>query len=350
MQPVAFLELSPEQLKKHLQDAGWPDFRRKQIQKWIFQQNMVDFSGMTDLPQSMRRRLQEHFSLWTTEVVRAEQAGDETQKLLLKLRDGNSVECVLLRDRKNHRTACISTQVGCAMGCVFCASGLGGFVRNLTRGEILEQLLHLSGLLGKDEKLTHVVVMGMGEPLLNLEALLGALETVASPEGWNVSVRRITISTVGIPSAIRRLASLESPYRLAVSLHAPDDALRNRLIPANRKYNIASVMEAVDDYFRQSGRRVTFEYVLLSGINDQREHAERLADLLMRRTALVNLLPMNPVAELDFSPPPPDRVRRFVDVLEKRGIDVQVRFRKGDRIDAACGQLRRETLLRKGTK
>jgi 23S rRNA (adenine2503-C2)-methyltransferase len=299
---------------------------------------------MTDLPLAMRDWLSSHFTLLTTDVERCVRADDQTQKLLLKLHDGHCVECVLLRDRKNHRTACLSTQVGCAMGCVFCASGLDGYVRNLTTGEILEQLLHLSRRLPEGEELTHVVVMGMGEPLLNLDGLLPALEIVASPEAWNVSVRRITISTVGIPARIRRLAQLPSPYRLAVSLHAPDDPLRNRIVPANRKYALTNLFDAVDDYFRMTGRRITYEYVLLAGINDRPEHAEKLAERLRGRTALVNLLPLNAVEGLEFRTPSRNDVRRFVDILQRRGVEVQVRYRKGDRIDAACGQLRGKVL------
>jgi 23S rRNA (adenine2503-C2)-methyltransferase len=229
------------------------------------------------------------------------------------------------------------------MGCVFCASGLAGVARNLTAGEIVEQMLVLDRLLGADERLSHVVVMGMGEPLANLDRLLAALAQAAAPDGLGISPRRITISTVGLPEAIHRLAAGGAPYNLAVSLHAPDDALRHELVKVSQKIPLAEILAAADHYFESSGRRLTFEYVLLAGVNDQADHARRLAALLGRRTALVNVIPYNPVAGLPYRTPSSAAVRRFVDVLRAAGINVQVRERKGDRIDAACGQLRRAT-------
>jgi 23S rRNA (adenine2503-C2)-methyltransferase len=255
--------------------------------------------------------------------------------------DGERIECVLLRDKADRRTICISTQVGCAMGCVFCASGLGGVVRNLTIGEILEQMLRLQRLLPEEERLSHVVVMGMGEPLANLDALLPALAAATDPRGFGISARRITISTVGLPKGIRRMAEEGAPYHLAVSLHAPDDGLRNELVPTNRKIGLAAILEAADDYFARTGRRVTYEYVLLGGVNDQPRHARQLAAVLKGRPALVNLIPYNPVAGLPYQTPAAEATARFVEVLEKAGLTVKVRYRKGDRIDAACGQLRR---------
>jgi 23S rRNA (adenine2503-C2)-methyltransferase len=268
-----------------------------------------------------------------------------------------------LRDDKGHCTACISTQVGCAMGCLFCATGLEGLVRNLSTGEIIEQLLHVQRLLGNreaapallpakgrqdclprqsaDERLSHVVVMGMGEPLLNLDALLPALAAATDRNGLGLSARRITISTVGLPAGIRRLAKENCQYHLAVSLHAADDELRNRLVPANRGFGVAAIIAAADDYFAQTGRRVTFEYVLLAGINDHPRHAEQLVRLVGGRPALVNLIPCNPVAGLPYRAPSPSTTARFAALLTQSGITVAIRHRKGDRIRAACGQLRR---------
>ncbi len=335
------LSMTPEELGQWLEARGEPRYRLRQVLHWIFTQPVENFDQMSDIPKALRRELGRAFRMWTTRVLEHLKAEDGTEKLLLRLMDGQTVECVLLRDDKGHRTACISTQVGCAMGCVFCASGLGGFVRNLSAFEILEQLLHLKRLLPGKERLTHIVVMGMGEPLVNLKNLLKALELATSPAGLGISGRRVTISTVGIPPAIDRLAESGKPYHLAISLHAPTDALRNRLVPANEKIGIRAIMAAADRYFAKTGRRVTFEYVLLAGVNDRPEHATALANLLKNRTALVNLIPYNPVPGLNFRTPSPARVHRFVEVLREAGLNVRVRFRKGVRIDAACGQLRR---------
>jgi 23S rRNA (adenine2503-C2)-methyltransferase len=268
-------------------------------------------------------------------------ADDGAEKLLVELSDAEHIECVLLRDDKQHCTACISSQVGCAMGCAFCATGIDGVVRNLTRGEIVEQLLQLDRLLGDGERLSHIVVMGMGEPLLNLDALLPALADSAGRDALDIGARRITISTVGLPDGIRRQARENCQYHLAVSLHAADDELRNTIVPANRGFGIAAIVAAADDYFEKTGRRVTFEYVLLADVNDQPEHARRLASLLRGRPALVNLIPYNPVAGLPFRTPSSSATARFVEIATEGGLNVAIRYRKGDRISAACGQLRR---------
>jgi 23S rRNA (adenine2503-C2)-methyltransferase len=276
--------------------------------------------------------------------VTHKRTADGTEKLLVELADGQQIECVLLRDGQR-RTICISTQVGCAMGCVFCASGLAGVARNLTAGEIVEQMLLLDRLLPQGERLSHIVVMGMGEPLANLDGLLPALDEASAADGLGISARRITISTVGLPPGVRRLAEQNCRYNLAVSLHAPDDALRNQLVKVNRSIGLSEILQAADHYFDVSGRRLTFEYVLLAGLNDQPEHARRLAALLGKRTALLNLIPYNPVAELPYQTPSHTAVSRFVDMVRAAGINVQIRERKGDQIDAACGQLRRGRLV-----
>jgi 23S rRNA (adenine2503-C2)-methyltransferase len=226
------------------------------------------------------------------------------------------------------------------MGCVFCASGLLGLTRNLSAGEIVEQILHLDRLLPPLERITNIVVMGMGEPLANLPNLLKALGTLDEKGGLGLSPRRVTISTVGLPEKIRELAHFGKPYNLAVSLHGPNDTLRNELVPVNRNIGIEAILTAADEFFEQTGRRVTYEYVVLGGRNDSVEEARELACLLSGRNAHINLIPMNAVSELPFHDPEAERLRRFVEVLEQGGVTTTVRKRKGADIDAACGQLR----------
>jgi 23S rRNA (adenine2503-C2)-methyltransferase len=335
------LDLSPEELQAWVVQQGQPKYRAAQIWQWLFEKRAQSFDEMTDLPKSLRERLAAEFTIWTARVAVHKQADDGTEKLLLELADRQRIECVLLRQTDLRRTICISTQVGCAMGCVFCASGLDGVVRNLTTGEIIEEMLTLARLLPPEERLSHIVVMGMGEPLANLNHLLPALAQATNPKGLGISPRRVTISTVGLPKGILRLAEEEHPFHLAVSLHAPDDELRNRLVPANKQIGIDAILAAADEYFRVSGRRLTFEYVLLGGINDSSEHAYRLAERLAGKMALVNVIPYNPVAGLPHQTPSLKAQERFTSILEAAGIAIKVRRRKGDQIDAACGQLRR---------
>lgn len=368
---VPLLSYSKEELTAFFKTLGLPAYRVGQVRRWIFSRKTDRFSEMSDLSKDVRARLTELFarpksettiaplliradqetqvaedaydsedSLYEGRVVAKSLSDDGSEKLLIEWRDGRRVECVLLRDDRDHRTACISVQVGCAMGCVFCCSGMGGFVRNLTKSEILEELLRLNALLPKDERLTHIVVMGTGEPTLNLDALLPALAEATSGDGLDIGNRKVTISTVGIPQGIRKLAEANVPYKLAVSLHAPNDRIRDSIMPQNRVHPIAEVLRAADVFFHTTGRRVTFEYILLSGINDSVDNALELARLLRNKTAIVNCIPYNPAPELPFKTPSNAAVRRFVDVLEGEGIQVKVRFRKGDKINAACGQLR----------
>jgi 23S rRNA (adenine2503-C2)-methyltransferase len=335
------LDQSPEALAAWFAAGGFPKFRAAQVRRWLFERTASSFDEMTDLAKPLRQQLAESFTLWTTQIAVHKKSDDGTEKLLLQLADGHRIECVLLRDDKQHHTVCVSTQVGCAMGCVFCASGLDGVVRNLTTGEIIEQMLRLKSLLPPDQRLSHIVVMGMGEPLANLDGLLPALAMATHRDGLGIGARRVTISTVGLPQGIRRLADLDCQYHLAVSLHAPNDELRSQIVPANRKIGIDAVLQAADEYFEKTGRRVTYEYVLLANVNDQPEHAAQLIALLRGRPALVNLIPFNPVKGLPYRTPSSGAVARFVELLEKAGLALAIRYRKGDRIDAACGQLRR---------
>lgn len=343
----SLLNMSRAELAAYCESVGEKPFRAEQIRKWIFGKRVDDYALMTDISAGLRARLAAEWSLFTATVAAHQVSVDGTEKLLLRLADGHHVECVLMRESER-RTICISTQVGCGMGCVFCASGLLGLTRNLQTAEILEQILRLDRLLPGDERLTNVVVMGMGEPLANLPNLLKALLTLDEKGGLGMGARRITVSTVGLPEKIRELAACGKPYNLAVSLHAPNNALRDTLVPVNNKIGLDAVLAAADDFFAATGRRVTYEYVVLRERNDLPEHAEELVDLLRGRVAHVNLIPMNNVQELPYNDPGDDRLQRFIRILERGGVTVTVRRRKGADIDAACGQLRLRYAKSKG--
>ena len=333
------LDLTRAELVEWLGTKGYPSFRADQIRRWIFGKRVNDFSEMHDVPATLRAELGENFRLFASEIARHQVSSDRTEKLLLQLSDGEYTECVLMRE-EDRRTVCISTQVGCAMGCVFCASGLLGVKRNLSMGEILDQFLRLDRLMTLEERITNVVVMGMGEPLANLKALLPALESLNEKGGLGIGARRITISTVGLPEKIRELGRYGQQFNLAISLHAPNDELRTKIVPVNKNIGVEEILSAADDYFASSGRRVTYEYVLLAGVNDEVDHAKQLAKLLRHRVAHVNLIPMNPVAPTGLEAPAQPRTKLFAETLEHGGVNATVRKRKGADIDAACGQLR----------
>ena len=337
---TSFLNWSSQQRQDFLAEINQPKFREAQIIRWLFARRAKSFDEMTDLPKALRSRLTKDVKLWSATIAKHSKAADGTEKLLVSLEHGGQIECVLLHDRVR-TTICISTQVGCAMGCVFCASGLDGVDRNLTSGEIVEQMLLLNQLLKPDERISHVVVMGMGEPLANIDALLEALSYATDENGLGISARRITISTVGLPKAMRKLTNQNTRYRLAVSLHAPTDELRNQLVPVNRRTGLSDVLAEADRYFKSSGRQLTFEYVLLANINDRAEHAQQLANLLAHREAMLNVIPYNPVSGLPYQSPSRLSRENFKKILTDRGVQVKFRHRKGDKIDAACGQLRR---------
>jgi 23S rRNA (adenine2503-C2)-methyltransferase len=349
--PPGLLDLPADDFRTWLAERNQPPMRAAQIRRQIFANRAESFDTMTDLPKDLRPELSRSFALFATRVERHLRAADDTHKLVLRLPDDRMIECVLIQD-EGRATACISTQVGCGMGCVFCASGLNGVVRNLTVGEILEQLLRLRNLTRKDEggagegaglptRLTHIVVMGMGEPLANLDNLLEALEVAGDPKGLGIGARHVTISTVGLPAKIRRLAEVGKQYHLAVSLHAPNDPLRTRIVPTNDKTGITAILAAADDFFDKTGRQVTYEYVVLGGLNDRPDHARELARLLAGRKSHVNLIPWNDVEGLPYRRPKDGDLTNLVDTLRKSGVSVKVRKRKGSEIDAACGQLRR---------
>jgi 23S rRNA (adenine2503-C2)-methyltransferase len=340
----ALLDRSEDALRSWLADRGQPAMRARQIRRWVLQGRAESFDAMSDLPKALRRELAEAFDLFGSRVERHLESADGTHKLLLRTHDGHFIECVLIPEENRH-TACVSTQVGCGMGCVFCASGLAGVERNLTAGEIVEQLVRLRNLTPPNRRLTHIVVMGMGEPLANLDNLLAALTVAGDEHGLGIGARHVTISTVGLPAKIRRLADLGKQYHLAVSLHAPNDPLRTEIVPTNARTGLADILAAADYFFRTTGRQVTFEYVVLGGVNDRPAHARQLADLLRGRKAHVNLIPWNDVAGLPYKRPADADLGAFIATLRRAGVSVTVRHRKGADIDAACGQLRREAVV-----
>ncbi|HOB34399.1 MAG TPA: 23S rRNA (adenine(2503)-C(2))-methyltransferase RlmN [Bacillota bacterium] len=318
-------------------------FRLKQIREWIFGKYADDFRQMTNLPGALRTELAARYQVTESRIAAHRKTGDGTVKLLVRYPDGAAVEAVLMEYR-NWTSACLSTQVGCAMGCTFCATGPLGFVRNLSWPELAEELWHCHWFAARHglKPLRNMVLMGIGEPLANLDNVVKLVETASSPEFFNMGQRRIAISTVGLIPEIYKLARCKLAITLAVSLHAPNDALRNKLMPVTARYPLQDLLDACRNYTVMTGRRITFEYLLIDGVNDSSEHARELADLLKGFNCLVNLIQLNRVPGTAWRPS--TRTDVFKKELEQRGINVTVRRSLGAEIDAACGQLRRGTL------
>ena len=357
---IDLLSFTLPELKLWLVEHGEPGFRAKQIYQWIYQQLVSDFAAMSNLPLSLRQKLEEEACIGSGSV-RTEQHSkdDRTRKILLELMDGRLIESVLmlyppLRESSARATVCVSSQAGCAFGCTFCATGQMGFDRHLTAGEIVAQVLLFArqlrvapwsapGLPGSKaiDHITNIVLMGMGEPLHNYDNVLQALHILNSNEGFNLGARHMTISTVGVVPAIRKLSQEPLQVNLAISLHAPTDELRGQTMPINRKYPLEELFSACKDYIAETGRQVTFEYVLLSGVNDTPAHAQQLAELLipLKQFAHVNCIPVNATAA-SYRTPGPDAIRAFRNALFDRGVTNSVRAERGDDIAAACGQLR----------
>ena len=350
------LGLTRQQLEQVLTDAGQPAFRGRQIAEWLYRHGIRTFAEITNLPKSLRERLDADWVVGRSHLLTTQQASDGTVKYLLEEPDGERLECVLIPE-SGRATACVSSQAGCPIGCPFCATGLMGPGRNLTPGEILDQVLTVReglktsspedlpssspGTSSETPALTHVVFMGMGEPLLNFNSVLTAVHLLHEEMG--LSRRRITLSTVGIVPKIHQLAREKIPVTLAVSLHAPDDALRRRLVPlSGRRWPLRELLEAIQDFSWSTGRQVTFEYVLLEGVNDRRDQAEQLVSLLRGFPCHLNLIPFNPVPGLPFRRPGGNRVRVFRQILQEQGLSVTQRFERGADIAAACGQLKTE--------
>ena len=334
-------------LQQWLVDAGQPRFRAEQILKWVYEKNATTFDVMSNLSKPLRAWLDGRAVIYSAEVARESVAGDGTRKLLLAFPDGATTESVWIPTQQRN-TACLSTQVGCPIGCRFCASGLDGLQRDLAAGEIVEQamrirLLIAAGANGSAGRLSNIVVMGMGEPLANYEQLVKALRIINAPWGLGIGARKITVSTIGLPKQIRRLAREDLQLNLALSLHAPDDELRRELMPGARGVPIAELIDACWYYFQTTGREVTLEYVLLDDVNMHAKHAEGLAKIAKRLRANVNLLRYNPVPGLPYRRPRSETAYEFQRRLRERGVNAHVRTSRGKDVDAACGQLRRRT-------
>ncbi len=338
--PINIYNLTRDALREHIKSWGEPGYRADQIWTGLYHDLAPDPDAMTTLPKKLRERLAEAFTFGgLTPANEARSSDGQTRKLLFRLPDGRAIESVLMGYARR-RTTCISSQAGCAMGCVFCATGQMGFLRHLEVGEIVAQVLwYARELRAKDDRLTNIVVMGMGEPLHNYDATLAACDILNDPEGFNFGARRITISTVGLAPAIRRFADEHRQVNLAISLHAATDELRAQLLPVNKRYPLAEVFDAARYYTATTHRRITFEWALIAGVNDTPEQAETLAKRAAGLLCHVNVIPLNPTAGYAGQASTRERVAKFSSVLEAHGVACTVRVRRGIDVAAGCGQL-----------
>lgn len=355
--PPHFFDFDGAQLDQLTQSWGWPRFRARQLRDWVYQKLVTDPSAMTNLGRPEQRWLGEHLLFASSTVAARQQSNDGTLKLLLTWganagASGVSAETVMIPDGAR-RTACVSSQVGCPVGCKFCASGIGGTKGNLAAGQIVEQVFRLDESLastgrrdarGRFERVNHVVFMGMGEPLANYANVMQAVRILHDPACFDIGARKITISTVGVPARMRQLAGENLPINLAISLHAPSESLRKELIPWAEHFALGDILDAARYYFEKTGREVTLEYILLAGINDRPHHARELAKVCRTLRANVNLIRYNPVESLPYERPHSEDVMAFQEILRSAGVNAHVRKSRGRDIDAACGQLRKKAL------
>jgi len=356
IKPIALTELTCGQFENFMESMGQPGYRARQLRKWVYENLALSFEEMTDLPLAFRQTLTNSSRLHSLEPVQQAAGKDGTVKILFKLADGKTVEAALMYYSREgggeRRTVCVSTQVGCGIGCPFCATGQQGYERNLTQGEIIDQVLYFARYLrdqsregnntgGKTvERVSNIVFMGMGEPLANYEALWQAIETLNAPECFRLGARNLVISTAGLAPQIKRLSREKLQVGLAVSLHASDNKLRDRLVPINRKYPLEELIQSCQEYGLMTGRRLSLEYILFNGINDSAAQARALAALIRGIKCHVNLIPANFTADPTFRPPPHRTVLAFEEELKQCHINVTLRERRGQDIDAGCGQLR----------
>ncbi|MDM5297885.1 23S rRNA (adenine(2503)-C(2))-methyltransferase RlmN [Bacillus pumilus] len=328
------------ELKSWLKDQGEKPFRAAQIFEWLYEKRVTSFEQMSNLSKDLREKLKAQFTITTLKTVIKQTSQDGTIKFLFELHDGYTIETVLMRHEYGN-SVCVTTQVGCRIGCTFCASTLGGLKRNLEAGEIVAQVLKVQQALDEtEERVSSVVIMGIGEPFDNFEEMLAFLKIINHDNGLNIGARHITVSTSGIIPKIYQFADEQMQINFAVSLHAPNTDIRSRLMPINKAYQLPKLMEAIEYYIQKTGRRVSFEYGLFGGVNDQVHHAEELADLLKGIKCHVNLIPVNYVPERDYVRTPKEQIFLFEKTLKGRGVNVTIRREQGHDIDAACGQLR----------
>ncbi|MBN1119844.1 MAG: 23S rRNA (adenine(2503)-C(2))-methyltransferase RlmN [Anaerolineae bacterium] len=335
-------DLTHAELTTLIEAWGFERYRTDQIWRWLYQHKVDDYGKIGNLPADLIKRLDSETRLGVLEIIDTIHSTDgETKKFALRLPDGQIVEAVLMRYEGVRRTACISTQAGCAIGCVFCATGQMGFARHLSPGEIVEQVLIIARMLeDQGERLSNIVLMGMGEPFHNYDNTMAAIHRFIDPDGLNIGQRHITVSTVGLVPGIRRFADEDLQVRLAISLHAASDEERSALIPVNRRYPLDDLLGAVRDYIEQTGRRVTFEWTLIAHQNDTPEQAHKLGRLLHDLMCHVNVIPLNPTDSYDGNPSDNNRVAAFTGIVDSYGIPVTVRVRRGIDVSAGCGQLK----------
>jgi 23S rRNA (adenine2503-C2)-methyltransferase len=340
MKKTSIYSLQLHELKEWLTNNGEKPFRAEQIYDWLYKKRISSFEDMNNLSKSLRDKLSENFQITTLKTVIKQSSSDGTIKFLFELHDGYSIETVLMRHDYGN-SVCVTTQVGCRIGCTFCASTLGGLKRHLEAGEIVAQVVTVQQALDEtDERVSSVVIMGIGEPFDNYDNMMAFLKIINHDKALMIGARHITVSTSGIVPKIYQFADENMQINFAISLHAPNTELRSRLMPINRAYKLDDLMKSVRYYIDKTGRRISFEYGLFGGVNDSVEHAEELADLLKGLKCHVNLIPVNYVPERDYVRTPKDKIFAFEKTLKNRGINVTIRREQGHDIDAACGQLR----------
>ncbi|MFC4598846.1 23S rRNA (adenine(2503)-C(2))-methyltransferase RlmN [Cohnella hongkongensis] len=333
-------DLSLEQIQEWIKEQGEPAFRAGQIFDWLYVKRVNSFEEMTNLPKQLRDSLNASFRFVTLTEIAKFESKDGTVKFLFGLQDNHAIETVIMKHNYGN-SVCVTTQVGCRIGCTFCASTLGGLKRSLTAGEIIAQVVKAQQILDPlNERVSSIVIMGIGEPFENYDATMSFLRMMIHPKGLNIGARHITVSTSGIVPNMIRFADENMQINLAISIHAPNDALRSKLMPVNRRYPFADVIDACKYYIEKTGRRITFEYALIGGMNDRPEHAEELGDVLKDMLCHVNLIPVNYVPERNYVRTPRDDIFEFQRVLQKKNINVTIRREQGHDIAAACGQLR----------
>lgn len=344
MKKQDLMSLTRKELIKWFENKGFPGFRAKQVFNWIYKNGVKNFDQMKNIPDTLLNELKEKCTISNLILKNVQASTDSTIKYLWSLPDCETIESVFLPFADNRNSVCISTQVGCAMKCRFCATGLSGLTRNLSTGEIIDQVLEIQREISNEEfgkpRISNIVFMGMGEPLANLNSVIKAINIFNDNKGFDIGMRRITVSTSGLVPQIIELADLNIQIVLAISLNAPNDQLRNQLMPINKKYPLKQLLKSATYYTKKTNRRITFEYVLIKDINDSPVLAKETANLIKGILCHVNLIPLNPIKEFNFKMPTKRTVNNFRDILEKNGIETTVRQERGTDIDAACGQLR----------